>query len=248
MHRNSGRIENFNQRNSRLVNEKCIFHPSRQRQYFPVGHIKRLSSLQPGATELFTTISRESNGTPVTFQKITTLFRDSQKRLWVGSEEGISVFRQHGTEIERIPLLPASAITKSFTNYIYEAANGLIWVGTREGAYCFNEKNKQIKRYTTANGLPNNVVYGILEDSYGRLWMSTNQGVSCFNPSTDKFRNFTEADGLQSNQFNTSSCYRTSNGQMFFGGINGLTTFRPELLQDNPYTPPVVITKLEPFQ
>ena len=77
--------------------------------------------------------------------------------------------------------------------------------------------------------------------------MSTNQGVSCFNPSTDKFRNFTEADGLQSNQFNTSSCYRTSNGQMFFGGINGLTTFRPELLQDNPYTPPVVITKLELF-
>lgn len=77
--------------------------------------------------------------------------------------------------------------------------------------------------------------------------MSTNQGISCFNPSTDKFRNFTEADGLQSNQFNTSSCYRTSNGQMFFGGINGLTTFRPELLQDNPYTPPVVITKLELF-
>ena len=246
LHRNSGRIENFNQRNSRLVNENVYSILPDKDNTFLLGTLSALVHFNPEQRS-FTTISRESNGTPVTFQKITTLFRDSQKRLWVGSEEGISVFRQHGTEIERIPLLPASAITKSFINYIYEAANGLIWVGTREGAYCFNEKNKQIKRYTTANGLPNNVVYGILEDSYGRLWMSTNQGISCFNPSTDKFRNFTEADGLQSNQFNTSSCYRTSNGQMFFGGINGLTTFRPELLQDNPYTPPVVITKLELF-
>lgn len=77
--------------------------------------------------------------------------------------------------------------------------------------------------------------------------MSTNRGISCFNPETEKFRNFTEADGLQSNQFNTSSCYRTSDGEMYFGGINGLTTFRPELLQDNPYTPSVVITKLQLF-
>ena len=134
-----------------------------------------------------------------------------------------------------------------FTNCIYEAANGIIWVGTREGFYCFNEKEKKIKRYTTANGLPNNVVYGILEDTFGRLWVSTNRGISCFNPETEKFRNFTESDGLQSNQFNTSSFCRTSNGQMYFGGINGITTFRPELLLDNPYTPPVVITKLQLF-
>ena len=91
-----------------------------------------------------------------------------------------------------------------FTNCIYEAANGIIWVGTREGFYSFNEKEKKIKRYTTANGLPNNVVYGILEDTFGRLWVSTNRGISCFNPETEKFRNFTESDGLQSNQFNTS--------------------------------------------
>ena len=159
----------------------------------------------------------------------------------------MSVFNQHGTSIQKADILPESTATKAFTNYIYEANNGLVWIGTREGFYCFDEKAKQIKRYTKADGLPNNVVYGILEDSYGRLWMSTNRGISCFNPETEKFRNFTEADGLQSNQFNTSSCYRTSDGEMYFGGINGLTTFRPELLQDNPYTPPVVITKLQLF-
>jgi len=31
---------------------------------------------------------------------------------------------------------------------------------------------------------------------------------------------------------------------MYFGGINGITTFHPEQIADNPYTPPVTITRL----
>lgn len=246
LHRNSGRMENFNQRNSRLVNENVYAILPDGENNFLLGTLSALVHFNP-ETRSFTTITREDNGVPISFQQITTLFRDSQKRLWIGGEEGVSVFRQQGTSIRRTEILPESTVTKASTNYIYEAANGLIWVGTREGFYCFNEKEKRIKRYTTADGLPNNVVYGILEDSYGRLWLSTNRGISCFNPETEKFRNFTETDGLQSNQFNTSSCCRTIEGEMYFGGINGITTFRPELLLDNPYTPPVVITKLQLF-
>lgn len=36
-------------------------------------------------------------------------------------------------------------------------------------------------------------------------------------------------------------------GKCTLDGIMGITTFRPELLLDNPYTPPVVITKLQLF-
>ena len=95
--------------------------------------------------------------------------------------------------------------------------------------------------------MPSNVIYGILEDSYGRLWISTNQGLSCFNPDSRKLRNFTIVDGLQSNQFNAGAYCRVSNGHMLFGGINGITSFRPETLIDNPYTPKPVINKLFVF-
>lgn len=246
LNRNSGRMENFNQRNSQLVNENVYAILPDGEDNLLLGTLSALVRFNPN-NRSFTTITEEEDGTPLTVQKITTLFRDSHKRLWIGEEGGISVYQQQGTDIKKLSLLPTSNVTKLFTNYIYETSNGIIWVGTREGFYSFNEKDKQIKRYTTANGLPNNVVYGILEDSYGRLWFSTNRGLSCFNPETEKFRNFTEADGLQSNQFNTSSCCRTATGQIYFGGINGITTFRPELLLDNPYTPPVVITKLQLF-
>ena len=246
LHRNSGKMESFNQLNSQLVNENVYAILPDKGGNLLLGTLSALVSFNP-EKKSFTTIDKEKDGTPFTSQRITILFRDSHKRLWIGGEEGISVFQQEGIEIEKVPILPESSVTKTFTNCIYEAANGIIWVGTREGFYCFNEKEKKIKRYTTANGLPNNVVYGILEDTFGRLWVSTNRGISCFNPETERFRNFTESDGLQSNQFNTSSFCRTSSGQMYFGGINGITTFRPELLLDNPYTPPVVITKLQLF-
>ena len=246
LHRNSGQVENFNQRNSQLVNENVYAILPDGEGNLWLGTLSALVRFNPEQRS-FTTIEKEKDGTPVVSKQITTLFRDSHKRLWIGGEEGLSVFKQEGLDIQKASILPVSNVTKLFTNCIYEASNGIIWVGTREGFYCFNEKDKQIKRYNTTNGLPNNVVYGILEDSFGRLWLSTNRGISCFNPETEKFRNFTESDGLQSNQFNTASYCRTSVGQMYFGGINGIKTFRPELLLDNPYTPPVVITKLQLF-
>lgn len=246
LHRNGGQVENFNQRNSQLVNENVYAILPDGEGNLWLGTLSALVRFNPEKRS-FTTIEKEKDGTPVVSKQITTLFRDSHKRLWIGGEEGVSVFQQEGLDIQKASILPVSNVTKLFTNCIYEASNGVIWVGTREGFYSFNEKDKQIKRYNTTNGLPNNVVYGILEDSFGRLWLSTNRGISCFNPESEKFRNFTESDGLQSNQFNTSSYCRTSVGQMYFGGINGITTFRPELLLDNPYTPPVVITKLQLF-
>lgn len=246
LHRNSGQMASYNQRNSQLVNENVYAILPDGEGHLWLGTLSALVRFDPEKRS-FTTIEKEKDGTPVMSKQITTLFRDSHKRLWVGGEEGVSVFRQEGEEIESVSIFPVSNVTKMFTNCIYESSNGIIWIGTREGFYGLHEKEKQIKRYTTDNGLPNNVVYGILEDSFGRLWLSTNKGISCFNPETGKFRNFTESDGLQSNQFNTSSYCRTSSGQMYFGGINGITAFRPELLLDNPHTPPVVITKLELF-
>lgn len=51
-------------------------------------------------------------------------------------------------------------------------------------------------------------------------------------------------DGLQGNQFNAGAYCRKDDGYMLFGGVNGITLFRPETLIDNPYTPKPVINKL----
>lgn len=139
LHRNSEKMESFNQLNSQLVNENVYAILPDKGGNLLLGTLSALVSFNP-EKKSFTTIDKEKDGTPFTSQRITILFRDSHKRLWVGGEEGISVFQQEGIEIEKVPILPESSVTKTFTNCIYEADNGIIWVGTREGFYCFNEK------------------------------------------------------------------------------------------------------------
>ena len=135
----------------------------------------------------------------------------------------------------------ACPIKHKAINVIYEAYNGIFWIGTRSGLFRFDEARKEYKQYTVADGLPNNVIHGILEDEYGKLWLSTNKGLSCFHPETEKFRNYTNNDGLQSNQFTNNAYYRTAEGQMYFGGINGITHIpsgtnsRQSLYSSGPY-------------
>ena len=134
LHRNSGKMESFNQLNSQLVNENVYAILPDKGGNLLLGTLSALVSFNP-EKKSFTTIDKEKDGTPFTSQRITILFRDSHKRLWIGGEEGISVFQQEGLEIEKVPILPESSVTKTYTNCIYEADNGIIWVGTREGFY-----------------------------------------------------------------------------------------------------------------
>ena len=82
-----------------------------------MGTLSALVSFNP-EKKSFTTIDKEKDGTPFTSQRITILFRDSHKRLWVGGEEGISVFQQEGIEIEKVPILPESSVTMTFTTVL----------------------------------------------------------------------------------------------------------------------------------
>jgi signal transduction histidine kinase/DNA-binding response OmpR family regulator/ligand-binding sensor domain-containing protein len=104
-----------------------------------------------------------------------------------------------------------------------------LWVSTKGGGLeRLDKQTGKFRHFTEAQGLPNKVVYGILEDESKQLWMSTNRGLAQFDPRTLKFRNYTKADGLQDDEFNTGSFLKTASGELLFGGVNGLTAFRPK--------------------
>lgn len=246
-HRGSTRVTHYNSSNSDLPDDNVYAILPDGTGSLLLGTLNGLVHYTPRQNK-FVTLTLNRSGAPVDPVIITNLYRDSKQRLWVSGEEGIAVYRQHGTDIEPIRLLPeGSSLKKAFTNCVHEASGGNFYIGTREGLFHFNEEKNTLQTYTTEEGLPNNVIYGILEDTYGRLWLSTNRGISCFDPQKKSFRSFTNADGLQSNQFTNAAYCRAHDGQMYFGGIKGITTFRPELLLDNPYAPPVVITRLQLF-
>ena len=110
-----------------------------------------------------------------------------------------------------------------------------LWIGTKGGGInCLDLQTGEVSYITTEQGLPNNVVYGILPDQSGHLWCSTNRGLARLTFQQKTIINvklFTVADGLQSNEFNTQAFFKTPGGEMLFGGVNGLNRFLPEALE-----------------
>src|SRR6185369_5992235 len=100
-------------------------------------------------------------------------------------------------------------------------------LGTAEGLSRYDSAKNSFASFTNSDGLPNNFIYGVLEDLEGRLWLSTNGGLSRLDPTTKSFNNYDLADGLQSNEFNLGSYFKSGDGELFFGGINGFNAFYP---------------------
>jgi PAS domain S-box-containing protein len=196
-------------------------------------------------TEEFTLVTRRDGGNQGV--RAITVGRDGV--LWVGMmERGLRrLDRTTGewTEYRHSPEDPRS-LSHDHVLSIFEASDGTIWAGTNGGGLNHLDRDTgSFDHFLEEDGLPNNVVYGILEDANSRLWLSTNRGLSRYDPSTEAFRNFDIHDGLQSNEFNAASFFGSASGEMFFGGIDGFNSFRPAALSADPHAPAVAITSLQ---
>ena len=129
---------------------------------------------------------------------------------------------------------------------LHKDKKGILWIGTFGGGLNrFDPVSKVFTNWSEDAGLPNNTIFGILEDENGNLWLSTDDGLSCFNPKDETFKNFKENDGLQGDHFYWGSSFQSPSGEMFFGGTNGMNSFYPEKIKKNQHLPPVVLTKLK---
>jgi signal transduction histidine kinase/ligand-binding sensor domain-containing protein/DNA-binding response OmpR family regulator len=189
----------------------------------------------------------------VSSNSIGALFFDKTNNLWIGTNDaGLSKLNDVRTnEFLSFKNNPdPGSLVNNAVRAIYEDAKGYLWLGTEGGLaqtilkYGVPEKFINI---TEKEGLANNTVYGILEDSSSNLWISTDNGLSKYNPAKKKFISYNLSDGLQSNEFNLGAYFKCKDGEMFFGGINGITAFFPDSIIDNPYKPSVVITGFKIF-
>ena len=129
-----------------------------------------------------------------------------------------------------------------------EDSQGRMWFGTVDkGLLQLDRSNGSFITYTKEDGLPNNYVYGILEDHKGCLWLSTNKGLSKFDVTHRTFINYDISHGLPNNQFNFKSAFKNDQGWMFFGTIDGLCYFHPDSLILNDTPPDIYLSDLKLF-
>lgn len=203
-------------------------------------------------TGIFTHFTyNKNNPGSISNNNIIAVYEDRRKNLWIGTRDGglnlmdkdkkIFTHFRHDTN-------DTTSISSDIIRSISEDSQGNILIGTDGGGLnVFNPSTKIFTSYRMKDGLPDDAVHGILEDNHGNLWMSTNKGLSRFSRKTRTFKNYGAGAGLQSLEFVFNSYLKTSDGEMFFGGINGFNIFHPDSLKENPHIPPVVITDLMIF-
>jgi ligand-binding sensor domain-containing protein len=181
-----------------------------------------------------------------------SIIEDLAGFMWVASGSGLSRLDPKTGRATRYLHDPDDPSTLSAPDVtcVYErrAEPGVIWASTYGGGLNrLDVQSGEIRHFTERDGLPNNGVYGILEDDEGNLWMSTNRGLSRFDPDTETFRNYGTEIGLQSLEFNSGAFHRGPAGEFFFGGTHGLNSFFPNELNSNVNAPQVAIVDLKLF-
>ena len=178
---------------------------------------------------------------PNQIDEVHTIYRDPTGVLWLAGSRMLSHFDPKNDVLEtyQAPYGPVNAL--------YQDQNDQVWVGANDGLYRFEPASASFTRYTDRDGLPSSAVLTILPDQLGNLWLSTQQGLTRFAPQTETFRTYDVADGLQDNKFIMGSAWQAPDGQLYFGGEQGLTVFYPDQISDNPYNPPLVLTEVRLF-
>jgi signal transduction histidine kinase/ligand-binding sensor domain-containing protein/AraC-like DNA-binding protein len=162
--------------------------------------------------------------------------------FWIGTEQGLSHVL---TDAAGLPVSFETQFPSEKIYSLHEDDGGRLLLGTfSNGLYHYDPVQKVVKHYTMDDGLPGNTIFGILETDDGMFWLSTDNGLSRFDPVLASFTNYDYSHGLENLEYNFNAYYRTLEGNLLFGGLNGFTRFNPRDLTPNTFVPPVVITGL----
>lgn len=178
---------------------------------------------------------------------IYALLQDKDRSIWVGTSDGLDRFDPRTGTFAHYRQGPtgSNSLCDNFIVSLCEDSTGRIWIGTKNGVNTLDKGTGRFTYYSTSEGLPSNIVYEILEDDARNVWLSTGRGLTRFLRSTGRFQTFTVEDGLQGLEFNLKASYKSRDGELFFGGMNGLNSFYPNELKENDAIPPVVITSFD---
>lgn len=152
---------------------------------------------------------------------IATLYKG---RLVLQKENELLLVDTATKEIQQKVTLNGTGGVRSFAQ-----KDGDLYIGTNKGIFIINKTLKLVKQYNAASGLPDECIYAMIFDKAGRLWFSTNKGVFCIKNDESIFQ-LTVEDGLQDNEFNTGVVAATADGELYFGGVNGVSSFYPDVV------------------
>jgi signal transduction histidine kinase/ligand-binding sensor domain-containing protein/DNA-binding response OmpR family regulator len=179
-----------------------------------------------------------------------SIIRDDATHLWIATRGGgLNRFDTASGKFETLHFWPESRNYESSDDVLClcKDSKGKLWAGTSMGLYRLSKyvKGKPVfDHFSEKEGLPNNTVHGILEDSQHCIWLSTNRGIAklILSESGNRIITYNQKDGLQNNEFSDGAFYRSPRRSLFyFGGIDGYNVFDPKGIANSSYMPSLLM-------
>jgi len=156
---------------------------------------------------------------------VNDICQDFYGNIWVATA-GWGVFRKDGTSGK----WTRTGTRSQYITCILEDSRHDIWFGTEDyGVLHYNHASSRFEEpFSVDTGLPDKMVYMLLEDASGNIWGSTNHGLFRLSPSDSKVLVFDHNSGLTCDQYNFRSGLKTRDGGFYFGGVKGFVGFHPD--------------------
>lgn len=163
------------------------------------------------------------------------LLIDKDKNLWVGTNnQGLYSIDYSTNEVRGWTSDTQNDLKDDYITCLYQDSSNKIWLGTNnDGLHYIDPLDLKIRSLDNELSLSKSSICSIIEDKIGNLWVSTSQGLYKFNLERNALIRYTAEDGLPTNQFNFDSSIQAQDGRLYFGSVNGLISFDPEVLKSN---------------
>lgn len=180
--------------------------------------------------------------------RISSVLLDKEKRLWVGTYNGLYLLKDEGKFIPIQNIIQSIPSSNLILN-IAEDSTGGIWFGTPAGLnHFYKNQSGEVKHeiFTEEEGLPDDYINAILADNNGNIWISNNAGLSKINIDTKKVNNYNQNQGIGVSQFSENASLAVDS-VLYLGGQEGILTFTPNKVTENLTPPTVVFTDFKLF-
>ena len=154
------------------------------------------------------------------------------------NDELVFLNAEHFNTIKKIPFKNTGNV-RCFTL----DKDKLIYMGSNNGIYIIDSTGKTLSHFTKETGLPDDCIYSMEFDKSGYLWCSTNKGI--FKLKDGKvLEQLKKEDGIQENEFNTNVSAQNPDGELYFGGVNGVSSFYPDAISVKKENINLLITRI----
>ncbi|MBW4889957.1 response regulator [Mucilaginibacter sp. HMF5004] len=183
------------------------------------------------------------------------LNQDSRGRIWIATNNGLVIFNPdkggpNNYTFSRYFKVPGdlAGLGNNSVQVIHKDRAGQMWVGTFGGGLYKQiadaDGKLRFKFYTTADGLPNDIILGMVDDNRGNLWIATENGLSRFEPRTEVFNNYGAYEGITDYRFAEAACLRSRSGLIYFGCLDGFISFHPDKVRNKEFYANMALTNL----